>query len=197
MRICSSRSAVARLIRIIHPIWLGWNRRRVVLLTELGIGGCCLRWASCARRFLISLGDLTDTSLSGRSGPGDSGRGLGAVPRRSASPGPLLSIGLVVNRGVVSFVPLRLGAGLACSLLAPPEPDLSGAGLGSSGYGARRGSEGRGYSYVSSSSGYGRGLAELEAPGGSGNVSLLLDGAGISFDQMMLSLLEVSGSTAC
>jgi len=42
-------------------------------------------------------------SLSGSSGPGDSGKGFGAVPRLSANPGPLLSIGLVVSRGVVSF----------------------------------------------------------------------------------------------
>lgn len=56
-------------------------------------------------------------SLSGRSGPGDSGRGLGAVPRLSANPGPLLSIGLVVKRGAVSYdVFLPLAPGLLCSL---------------------------------------------------------------------------------
>jgi len=41
-------------------------------------------------------------SLSGSSGPGDSGRGFGPAPRLSARPGPLLSLGLV-NRGTVSF----------------------------------------------------------------------------------------------
>jgi hypothetical protein len=72
-------------------------------------------------------------SFSGNSGPGDSGRGFGPVPRRSARPGPLLSLGLV-NRGAVSFeARLLLGAGLPWS----PDPDLSGVGLLSSGYGAR------------------------------------------------------------
>jgi hypothetical protein len=70
-------------------------------------------------------------SLSGKSGPGDSGRGFGPVPRLSARPGPLLSLGLV-NRGAVSFEAFLLAAGLPCS----PDPALSGVGL-SSGYGVR------------------------------------------------------------
>lgn len=109
-------------------------------------------------------------SLSGVSGPGDSGKGFGNVPRRSASPGPRLSTGLAFNLGVVSFVPVLFIPGVDSCLPDCPEAVLSGAGLESSGYGAlcTRGSDGFGYLYTSLSSGYGSGFAELEAPGGRG-----------------------------
>lgn len=87
-------------------------------------------------------------SLSGKSGPGDSGRGLGAVPRLSASLDPLLSTGLAPILCAVSyegFLPLAIGLP---GSLDPAEPVRSDAGLRSSGYGARwtRGSTGRGCS---------------------------------------------------
>jgi hypothetical protein len=81
------------------------------------------------------------------------------VPLLSAKPGARLSVGLCVKRGEVSLVPLLFGDGLVCSGRVPTEPVLPETGL-------------------VSSIGYGRGDAELLAPGGSGKESLLLDGAG-------------------
>ncbi len=52
-------------------------------------------------------------SLSGVSGPGDSGSGLGAAPRLSARRGPFFSTGLFPSLGVVSYEAFLLpGAGL-------------------------------------------------------------------------------------
>jgi hypothetical protein len=69
-------------------------------------GGSDGRLAFCA--LCVSLENRP--SLSGVSGPGDSGRGLGAVPRLSARRGPLFSTGLDPILGLVSYEPFLLPA---------------------------------------------------------------------------------------
>lgn len=66
------------------------------------------------------------TGLAGLSAPG---RGLGAVPRRSAKPGPLLSTGLVSRRGEVSFIQSGRGELAEAEKVLPPD----GRGAPSSG----------------------------------------------------------------
>ena len=97
--------------------------------------------------------------------------GLGAVPLLSASPVPFFSIGLMFSRGDVSLyvlVPPALACVGGVYVLPPEDPD--GFRPPSSGYGTRPLGLGGWLNRSSKSSGYGSGAAELEAPGGSGNV---------------------------
>lgn len=112
------------------------------------------------------------SSAKGLVGLSAPGRGLGAVPRRSAKPGPRFSMGLVSSRGVVSLYLSEPAepVGLVYMLLFDDQRP-------SSGYGGRVGLDGW-LDRKSSSSGYGSGAAELEAPGGNGKVGLEADGAG-------------------